>query len=437
MLIFKDHLKSFIRRGLDKGFFKFFSPLTFRTSSSLDALEEATNSLVEGKLRFKKFPLKTCVIMSNLVNGNWHKCLYVPLFMFKEKAVLISKYYKPVKCFAWMLIDVTETRNAMVYVNFNELIMQRHNIPRPKIYIRHRNFIPTHLNLPLSLYVKHYEDFVNYIKRKFFEILFKFNLLSPLRVDTFRKNLNLSCTSLEHTIELVNFWIPQLIDIISNLRGSVKATYLSDNLTIYCNPHRKSSPYQLKIYQKSYNLLRVEITANRLKYLLDANRPEMLKNLFNHTFKQGLLDYGLNMAILEKSKKMKVPYPWLYDMIRKHLMLTGVEFAYLLINNCYVSNSTPSTQAMIKKMVRKKLIKKHHRGLYYPTTKLYEVKNLLFFVDPVNLCFNATQTKMFPFEYVLSFNETSFNHTVDKVAAFEMAKHFHDNFADRLEFHQR
>lgn len=189
--------------------------------------------------------------------------------------------------------------------------------------------------------------------------------------------------------------------------------------------------------QKAYNRLRLEISANRLKYfIMGKNLTEKRHDeLFDRSFVRGLKDSGLDIAILtEKKERVNFPYDWLYEIVRQHLKINATEFIYVLINNEYKSNSSPKVQRMFRRLVSKKLIKKHHRGVYYPSDKLYEVKNLLRFIEPMMLSYNVNQTKMFPFEYNMSFD---FDPSKDPMETFEQAVFFSENFKDSLIFHQK
>lgn len=407
--------------------------MAFKKSSSIDALEALTDSLVDGHLKHKKFPLEPCVVMSNLIGKTWKKCLFYPTHFIFTK----TRNRKKSRAIAWILIDINYTRNALIFVNFNYMYLKLYKIPLPSIYIHDRNFLPTDMNPPFENFIEIFMNFQKYIVKKYFEIIKQFGLVNPKRINYMKETMQFSCSSLELNIELINFGIPHLVDICSNLRGNIKATYLSDNLTIYCNPTRKTSNYQLKIYQKTYNMLRVEITANRLKYFIIGPRltKKRFTELFDRSFVRGLKDFGLNFAILtEKKKRINFPYDWLFNVIRKHLKVNATEFIYILINNTFKSNGSPEVQKLFRRLVSKKLVKKHHRGVYYPTSKLYGIKNLFRFIDPAMLSYNANQSKMFPFEYALAFN---FDHHKDPLETFENAKFFHDNFSDSLIYHQR
>lgn len=84
--------------------------------------------------------------------------------------------------------------------------------------------------------------------------------------------------------------------------------------------------------------------------------------------------------LAEIKERGKFRYEWLCQLIRDHLKVSDAEFNYLIRNKVYKSKNDAETRNLFRRLVRRKLIKKHHRGIYYPSDKLYEIKNLLLYI---------------------------------------------------------
>lgn len=348
------------RLSLDKCFLTFFFP-DFRKERKFERYinrdEILKQDLNRNKLKFNKFSYIPGWVRCNFFDKTYRFCWYQPLIQFNGKIV------------CWIVLDL-ETARGFAYFNVNELYMFQHEIDPPPIRLSDTNYIPENIKFTFQDVLEIFDNAVKYTYREYNKLTTKFGInLYSIRPE-------FQMTTIEVCKEFLGTNIFHLS--LNECRQNIKATYSTENITLYFNHDRKGYHHQFKIYEKTYSLLRCEFTLYKLgdyRSVHDLQEFESYLRMLISSVEQEYNVQNLLKSARDYSQNEIFCF-WYESLNTKRSPLTKVEFAYLVSRSHYKFNT--GSENFKKRLLRKRLIiQDGKRGNYIPTRKLDYIKSAL------------------------------------------------------------
>lgn len=372
------------RRTLDKVFVSFFSlnnTINPNMNVQMDLSLFLHNEMKKGNLNFGGFSLDSGFVRANLIGKKWRMVWYEPLLFFeKNKRKVIS----------WMLFD-PRNGNSKAYFNVNECYMLYNKIDPPVLCLNDTNYIPVKHEFEFIDTIYVFDEMMKFVYQEYKELLRKWNVVVP--------DLEIYISSIEVCEEYINKNISYVN--LDKSKAEIKATYQSTNATVYINCPKKEYKHQLKVYEKTPSLLRLEHTFNKLKeyryYSLEDLKNYLLMMMDkNHSMHSTIDIIGDREIRQDLEERYKVYYEFIVDTMRKPITYT--EYNYLLSRNYYWFSGDDDSQKLRKRLQRANLIVRGFKGgIWWPSPRLQQIKDDLnagiFVIDEIVQQYNDSTQK--------------------------------------------
>jgi hypothetical protein len=310
-------------------------------------------TLYTEKLRYNKFSNKAGYARTNFFHKKYEVSYYEPILFLEDKVI------------CWSLFS-QKWGTMVAYVNINQLVMKLLHIDPPAHALHEKNFIPRDNIVRFGFILNTLIHIWNFLYKHYFKMLKKFNIEMALQ------NTQTKISSLELCNDLFDFSWQQINLAVDKVRAHQVSHIRSKNQTIYINAQRKSFNDQMKIYQKDYDLIRVEYTIydiawgnNLCENIL--SRKRQMELYFN--FSLDTFSYVHPPTLLQLSKTLSIDSSMIY---------------FLMNQTQYSFSKDGIDQSLMKKLKKKGMIELDEKRGIYKRTETLQYFLIPIINDPLN-----------------------------------------------------